>query len=89
MNLLLPRVPDRRERHLVVLSRRQVPQGVRSQLPIGQEAAPGIQPSGHVNHEAVWDVSRVAAPGDQRRGRSHVCQGEVLRGQGPWGGGTA
>lgn len=63
VDLLLRCVFDRCESHVVVLPRRQLAEGVRGHPPIGQEATSGIQPSGHVDHKAVWDVSRMAAPG--------------------------
>lgn len=83
MDLLLPHGLHRRQRHVVVLPWRQLAQRIRRQLPVGQEAAPGVQAPGHVDHEAVGDVRRLAAPGDQRRVGGHMTQREVLRGEGP------
>lgn len=85
VDLLRPRVSDRREGNVVVLPWGQLTEGVRSHSPVGQEATPGIQPSGHVDHKAIWDVSRVAAPGDQGWVWGHVWEGEVLWGKRPWG----
>lgn len=72
MDVFLPCVSDGCEGHIVVLSWRQFSQRVRSQFPIGQETTPGVQASGHVDHKAIWDASRVAAPGDQRRVSGHM-----------------
>lgn len=65
-NLLLPCVFDRTESHVVVLSWIQFTDRIGSHFSVWQEAAPGVQPSGYVDHKAIRDVSRGATPGDHR-----------------------
>lgn len=66
---------------MVLLARRQLPQGVGAQLPVGQEAAARVEAARHVDHEAIWDVPRVSAPGDEGGVGGDVGQREVVRRQ--------
>lgn len=83
VELLLPRVLDGGQRDVVVLAWGELTQRVRAQLPVGEEAAPGVQASGHVDHKAVGQERPLAGPGDERRVGGHLTQGEVLWGEGP------
>lgn len=66
MELLLASVLHGGQRDMVVLAWGELTQGVRAQLPVGQEAAPGVQASGHVDHKAVGHQRPLSAPSDHR-----------------------
>lgn len=83
MELLLPGVLYGGQRDMVVLAGGELTQGVGAQLAVGQKAAPCVQASGHVDHEAVGHESPLSAPGDQCRVGGHLTQREVLWREGP------
>lgn len=83
MELLLASLLHGSQCDMVVLAGGELAQGVRAQLAVGQEAAPGVQASGHVDHETIGHQHPLSAPGDQRRIGGHLTEGEVLWREGP------
>lgn len=83
VELLLAGVLHGGQRDMVVLAGCELTQGVRAQLPVGQETAPGVEASGHVDHKAIGHQRPLSAPRDQCRIGGHLTEGEVLWRKGP------